>query len=837
MSKAVKETFAQAYYRLSHHNKDVHVCLCKEAASGKSLTSTCKTADDLDKRMKVIVRAVTSDASVAVSLVQSLLHPLSEPLTHQVTIWKDENNLDLLHHAIINKKHELIDHLLSSTSLFPQSYIPPANPYAHLAAMLGYKDCLRVILRHRPNDFFKVTNPHQRMILPEHILRGVKHHLGGRIEAKMNLLLQKIKTLTQSASLLEIAKNTSLSLLLEEDGKTVQRRRRGRLPPLVKPPGSDEETEQKQPVPPVAVRSNRTEQKDRKVKSPPHTKHVQKVPDAVEKKQRTVTPLPIVVEAVKKHMSGQHVITVSWDVLSAENHGVIRGAGFPVKVNFNGDASSSRPGVTLEKIPTSLKSFKRCLSPCYKHDEVRVTCSQLKRTAVVQLKHRYSTASSDSDLSAKAKKVIELGVRGNKKYKSFKPKLEQRMHDSEDSTFSAYNKTPLTLASEFGHLDCVLFILEHTIQKRAPQLNINNPLTLAIQARNPQAVLLLLNSKWSQGDFQCAVLLSIRELYPEGLAALLSEKKKKSGALIGGANLFHLLYTQSLVDLRYEMMPEMTRVLINCKEDVNAHNIPRTYPLYTLICCAFNVVDVKKLVYFIECMKMLLEARANPHFYEEGNQGDFTKTEFSRKGFSSAMNCIFDSAKSSIEYFENRNWSRLLLKKFVATVEKYDQSNRRILKYDLFNYIRIISCTIGVDLSVIKSLLRFGADPDVKESNKYSINVYFDLILPYLTKFEVIDSYDRYLKELSDLMFICHGMSYTCLREALDIFLNEHLLNPPIQALPVCRLFSYLMHNMVKSPRPLTEITSNAIWILLNRNRKRALMLPIPSDLLAYVIP
>ncbi|KAI8782920.1 ankyrin repeat and death domain-containing protein 1B isoform X2 [Biomphalaria glabrata] len=74
--------------------------------------------------------------------------PLSD-----VMAWRDEDGLDLMHHVILGNNSELVAFLLQH-NFFVRPHIPEVNPYSHLAALLGERALLQVLLQHRPDDYY-----------------------------------------------------------------------------------------------------------------------------------------------------------------------------------------------------------------------------------------------------------------------------------------------------------------------------------------------------------------------------------------------------------------------------------------------------------------------------------------------------------------------------------------------------------------------------------------------------------------------------------------------------------------------------------------------------------
>ena len=63
-------------------------------------------------------------------------------------------------------------------------------------------------------------------------------------------------------------------------------------------------------------------------------------------------------------------------------------------------------------------------------------------------------------------------------------------------------------------------------------------------------------------------------------------------------------------------LPKVVRVLIDLGHNVGARTPPRTYPLYTLIECAFRCRDFCFSDDFCTCLKLLLDDGADPNFDE-----------------------------------------------------------------------------------------------------------------------------------------------------------------------------------------------------------------------------
>lgn len=76
--------------------------------------------------------------------------------------WTDEHGLDLLHHSILLENAEAADFLLKQ-GYFVRPYQPNLDLYLHLAALLGNRALVTVLMQHRPDDFRVAEQP---LLLP-----------------------------------------------------------------------------------------------------------------------------------------------------------------------------------------------------------------------------------------------------------------------------------------------------------------------------------------------------------------------------------------------------------------------------------------------------------------------------------------------------------------------------------------------------------------------------------------------------------------------------------------------------------------------------------------------
>ncbi|GFO38038.1 hypothetical protein PoB_006454300 [Plakobranchus ocellatus] len=798
-------TFAEAYLRRK----------AKEVADAKQRryesSSQVSNINDLKQVIDNLTHEIEKD--VPLKTIKLALKAIPSNFTKYVSNCTDSDGLDILHHAIINNKPALVTFLLAESNYFSTSHIPHLNPYAHLAAMIGQKECLRAILQHRPAYFFPCHKPSHAIQLPDHIMKKLRLTERNMRTKGSERLIEKVKCLTKAAEIKMRQVNDSTSpdvigVLDKEIGNVDQSFQKQKKHIKMLPQRRDIRHSiaslKKEPLSPDLLKDTA-------------------------QKSNWMSGLSKFIPRLKPRRR-QHKITLYRDIASHFEQGVVRGAGEPIRLEYD---KSWRPEQKAKVISRTESQDNLSISTLSRQSlgQPRKRESLIKRMSI-------PNASETTHYSNKNVKAlgIDFGVRGKKKYKDFKVKLP--VHEHRDKSDAYMNKTPMTLASERGHDECVQLMLEMVLVKRNPTISSNEALVLATKAQCPETILLLLDKPYSQTDYQNAVLLSIREMDPVSLTALLS-KGRSFRSLFDGMNLFHILYTQCVISgHRFEYMPEMTRALIACKEDVNSHNIPRTFPMYTLINCAFNITIGNQIFFFIECLYILLDNKANPHFDEDKQKKQSTRAtqSFARKSFTSAINCIFGSAKDSINFFEKSYWSKLFMKKFVTTIEIYDRTPRRILNTVLFDYMEAV-CELGLDRTIVRCLLRYGANPDHQIHGKYAVNVYFDKILPHMTRFEIINSLALYHQELDTLRIVCKSMSNHHLTRSMLVFLQDHLLSCPIQALPITRDFAALVDKMVRNPRPLVDIAALSVWILVKRNKTKLRLLQIPQECLSLIIP
>ncbi|XP_059147190.1 uncharacterized protein LOC131934937 [Physella acuta] len=87
----------------------------------------------------------------------------------EVMSWRDSDGLDVMHHVIIGNNSEVVTFLLQH-GYFVRPHLPEVTPYCHLAALLGARTVLQILLQHRPDDYLPSKIP---IRVPETVLNSI----------------------------------------------------------------------------------------------------------------------------------------------------------------------------------------------------------------------------------------------------------------------------------------------------------------------------------------------------------------------------------------------------------------------------------------------------------------------------------------------------------------------------------------------------------------------------------------------------------------------------------------------------------------------------------------
>ncbi|XP_076452272.1 uncharacterized protein LOC143287915 [Babylonia areolata] len=440
-------------------------------------------------------------------------------------------------------------------------------------------------------------------------------------------------------------------------------------------------------------------------------------------------------------------------------------------------------------------------------------------------------------------------------------------------------RTPLDVAARAGRAECVKAMLSVCVLKAHPEAAPNaGHLTLAALEDCPAAVSLLLEQQSAKDqqqrdndndtdDFKAALEVSVQRARPECLDLLLAKKPRRLDPkrLFKQINFFHVLYTfsASFGESSYGRLPEATRVLIARGHDVSAKAPPRTYPLYTLLTHALCFHDYSFTRHYVRCLRLLLEAGADPNFDEIRYEKRYRQTKGSssssssssrfsaagRRSFSSALHCLLET----VETYSAGLASKALAVRFVeecaevlvshhADVSKVGvigDGGRDLQGTVLHQYAK--SCvTLGVDRSILRSILRFGAEPDVKVNGKYALNVYVDTLLETLNGSHKTPHTDhRYQDDVSNLLnFMCAYMSSPHIKEAARIVRTSHYGRSKSEQV------KYYVDEVVNSleahskrVRPLQSLAAWSVWQACGKRADVVRNLPVKVELKTMILP
>ncbi|XP_041354799.1 uncharacterized protein LOC121372512 [Gigantopelta aegis] len=335
-------------------------------------------------------------------------------------------------------------------------------------------------------------------------------------------------------------------------------------------------------------------------------------------------------------------------------------------------------------------------------------------------------------------------------------KLNGQSHQTQEKL-----QTPIDVAADAGHIECVKTILDFQQVKALFQTTLlgyrdkqckvsrhESYIDMACRCNSPKALRLLLTENPSKADVERAVDFVVKNGRPECLDILLRCNIDPK-SVFGGMNFFHVLFTYGILfdPSRYESLTLMTTVLLRHGHKPLAFRPSRTYPLYSLLSHAYSNEDYLKesAPYLISCILLLLQAGADPNFdeikVEELACDEECETAFGREAFSSALHCLYNIV--AIGAFQES-------KEVLDLVSKYVLKCSEILLHHSADpdYIgRLSNSSYGNSLHAfglasrylssvkptIKLLLRFGANPDAEVCNSFPLNTFCESIITNVT--------------------------------------------------------------------------------------------------------
>lgn len=412
--------------------------------------------------------------------------------------------------------------------------------------------------------------------------------------------------------------------------------------------------------------------------------------------------------------------------------------------------------------------------------------------------------------------------------------------------------TPLDVAAKNKHLDCVHYILNLCVIKKYPEHKHSGYVALATLDGSSVAVNYMLQHKYKADDVREAIEIAIRCARAQCLDPLL-DTGVNIDALFEGKNPYHMLYTFSsgkeFGRRGYASLAEVTSVLIKYKFKVSSRDPTNTYPLYSLLFNSLCMHDSINTQYYIECVRILLEAGADPNFdeirYEQTMRSKGKKSLVGRPSFSSAMHCLLETVETYASCMESGSLAvkfvlecgELLLSHNCSKIGMARSSMHRntVLGPVLHQYAKT-SVAIGVDETVFRFLLRYGADPNYKVRDKYFINTYLDALIEKLSGIAPYLRQPDHVENVEIMLKMCKYVSRKSVKDALRLLQNKHY-RPIEQTKKYIQMAQNELSSLSNTIQPLKFLTSNYIWELSERNANIIHKLKISSELKTCILP
>ncbi|XP_067668503.1 uncharacterized protein [Haliotis asinina] len=411
-------------------------------------------------------------------------------------------------------------------------------------------------------------------------------------------------------------------------------------------------------------------------------------------------------------------------------------------------------------------------------------------------------------------------------------------------------KTPLDIAAEYDHIECVRTILNMCVIKIYPQATSKDDVSLACLANSPLSLELILKQNPSETDIKCGIEVSLQYARPDCLDILLKQDIPTS-SLFKQMNFYHVLYSYSRTFSKggHSLLPKMTSVLISHGHSVKECRPPRTYPLYSLLSNAFCIQDHDNTQYYIQCMKLLLRKGADPCFDEVKDEAGQVKRGVKpiagRLAFSSALHCLLETVEVFASVLESRTLPKFveecadILGQYRAHANQIGRvgGNKSSLRGTVLHQYAKCSVVIGVDAAIMKCMLRHGADPNEMVNGKYAVNSYLDMLFEKLAKCQVVDTQHKYKQEVDTMLNICTYMSPTSIREASKIFKNEHSRNLSEQVKPYVKYVREELGKKCHVIRSLRRLSAWKVWQLCGMKGSAVHALPVSVKMKTDILP
>ncbi|KAL4233476.1 hypothetical protein ACF0H5_008157 [Mactra antiquata] len=239
--------------------------------------------------------------------------------------------------------------------------------------------------------------------------------------------------------------------------------------------------------------------------------------------------------------------------------------------------------------------------------------------------------------------------------------VKKPTESSQNLTSETSMVTPLDVAGECGHVDCIRSILDvSSIRTKLGIKGSDNHLSAACASSSSSALRLLLKQRPSSEDIKSAIGTALKQANAECLDVLLKCNTSLT-SLFGGMNLYHVLYSYcfSFKKTWYESFLAVTSVLLKHKQNPVCAIPFRTYPLYSLISHTPASDFGRTFPYIAACMVVLLNAGVDPNFnevhFESEHEGKNVQTAFGRGAFPSALHCLYGNVKTLMRRFDDED--------------------------------------------------------------------------------------------------------------------------------------------------------------------------------------
>ncbi len=426
------------------------------------------------------------------------------------------------------------------------------------------------------------------------------------------------------------------------------------------------------------------------------------------------------------------------------------------------------------------------------------------------------------------------------------------------------SKSPLDIAAEGGHLKCVKLLLNTVDSKAAASHNHsshsrNDKLAMsllekAVEKCSTKAVQLLLDSNEpTQEDINAAFKMALVRKLANCMDIILSTCHVEVKRVLNAMNPYHVLYMYSSAyqvhDERNDGIDDATEVLIKHNFDVNDYSIFGSFPLYSLINSMVEEKDFFPMEipsYHIKALELLLKSGANPNFDEIHQSTNYDEKypwghTLGRPLHTSALNSLFGSLQSSDSWYAMfpefvTHCCGLILRNGCDPC-RVDGHGRTAL-HDLLKCLAIEHTMGNLNikaLPIIKILMRYGADPDIKSSTEtFPVACYYQTLFNSMggrVAFEQWKSSQCQSQALYLLTFMKHDTRKAARNQIVELCQLMEEQSSNAAAANITSHTTQMLQQYTHNIKSLQNICRLTIWISLKRQRDRLDQLPLPRAL------